>query len=237
MAANNALSDTPTKARAWLQRTYIWVRFKLGHTKEREELGYWKRAYKREDTELENYWYEQFYTAQLGLTHDSYKGKRVLDIGCGPRGSLEWATEAAERVGLDPLVEDYRELGIDQHEMDYVASGAESMPFEDGHFDIVALFNSLDHVDDAPKAIAEVTRVTRPGGTALVIVEVNHDPTPAEPHRFEWDLFDSFEGWSVVEQQRCAIRKDHNVYLSVEEGKPWRKGAGILVGRLERNKI
>ena len=28
-------------------------------------------------------------------------GMRVLDVGCGPRGSLEWATMAARRVGID----------------------------------------------------------------------------------------------------------------------------------------
>ena len=31
----------------------------------------------------------------------------TTDIGCGPRGSLEWATMAAERVGLDPPVNKY----------------------------------------------------------------------------------------------------------------------------------
>jgi len=38
----------------------------------------------------------------FGLSKDFYKGKKILDIGCGPRGSLEWADMTLERVGLDP---------------------------------------------------------------------------------------------------------------------------------------
>ena len=32
------------------------------------------------------------YTVVFGLTRDDFAGKAVLDVGCGPRGSLEWAT-------------------------------------------------------------------------------------------------------------------------------------------------
>lgn len=49
-------------------------------------------------------------------------GRRVLDVGCGPRGSLEWADRARVRVGLDPLVDAYRELGVADHAMGYVAA-------------------------------------------------------------------------------------------------------------------
>jgi len=56
----------------------------------------------------------------------------ALDIGCGPRGSLEWADMTKERYGLDPLANEYLKLGADKHKMKYVASGAEKIPFEDG---------------------------------------------------------------------------------------------------------
>ena len=58
-----------------------------------------------------------------------YEGKRILDIGCGPCGSLEWADMAAERVGLDPLVPQSMELGAKKHEMTYVAAPSEKIPF------------------------------------------------------------------------------------------------------------
>src|SRR5687767_10314946 len=51
----------------------------------------WKEKEAQESGRLLNTHYEPFYTTVFGLTHADYAGKAVLDIGCGPRGSLEWA--------------------------------------------------------------------------------------------------------------------------------------------------
>jgi ubiquinone/menaquinone biosynthesis C-methylase UbiE len=136
----------------------------------------------------------------------------VLDIGCGPRGSLEWADHAARRVGLDPLVPVYRRLGIDEHAMEYVAAPAEQMPFPDGAFDIVTSINSLDHVDHLEATCEEIARVLAPGGLPLVVVEVGHAPTIAEPHRLGWDLAARFGDAFAVE------REEHLEFLPDEPG-------------------
>jgi ubiquinone/menaquinone biosynthesis C-methylase UbiE len=154
--------------------------------KARAEMRYWRRR-KQVETTLAADHYEYFYTQLFGLTAQDYAGKRVLDIGCGPRGSLEWATLAAERVGLDPLADSYRELGIDRHAMRYVCAPAEAIPFPDGHFDVVTSFNSLDHVDDPHAAAREMVRVLAPAGTLLLIVEAEHEATLTEPHRLPAD--------------------------------------------------
>src|SRR5262245_32605460 len=110
------------------------------NTKELYEYAYW-RSCQIEEKELVNSFYERMFTRSVGLTRESYGGKRILDVGCGPRGSLEWAIHAAERVGIDVLAERYRRLGTDQHAMRYVAGNAEGMPFDDGYFDVVTSFN------------------------------------------------------------------------------------------------
>lgn len=156
-------------------------------TKGAYEYAYWKSRHLEERT-LDNGFYESMYTVGVGLDADAYAGKRILDVGCGPRGSLEWCTQAAERVGLDTLVERYRKLGIDQHEMRYIASGAEEIPFDDGHFDIVTSYNSLDHVVDVDEAIDEMTRVLAVGGMLVIVVDIHRRPTVAEPHTIPWDL-------------------------------------------------
>jgi len=198
------------------------------------ELAFWRGRQEAEGV-LRHQHYERFYTTQFGLTREDYAGRRVLDIGCGPRGSLEWADTALERVGVDPLVGRYRELGIDAHAMTYVEAGAEAIPFADGHFDITASFNALDHVDDPDAAIAELTRVTRPGGTGLVIVEVNHAPTPTEPQSLEWDVLDRFTGWEVVMARRTGIDARHDVYGSWQRQEPADLARpGIVGARLRR---
>ena len=170
----------------------------------------------------------------FGLEPSFYAGKRVLDIGCGPRGSLEWASMAAERVGLDPLVESYRSLGIDKHQMSYVGVGAEHIPFDDGHFDVVASFNSLDHVDDLDAALREIARVTAPGGTWLLVVDVAHGPTVTEPQRLEWDLLDALApDWELVER-RAFARPSDNVYDNLRAARPHEGGPGVLSAVLSR---
>lgn len=149
--------------------------------KEFNEMKYWKGRKSAEST-LRNDHYEHFYTGHFGLDRAFYRGKHVLDLGCGPRGSLEWADMVDRRVGLDPLAEKYLALGADQHQMEYASQPSESMSFADASFDIVCSFNSLDHVADVDRTIAEIKRVLRPRGLFLLLVEVNHPPSPCEPH-------------------------------------------------------
>src|SRR4051794_25469220 len=150
------------------------VTHRLRPTKASAEIGYWHDRVEVEG-QLRNDWYERAFTAHFGVDRSFYAGRRVLDIGCGPRGSLEWCDQAAERVGLDPLANRYLKLGADRHRMRYVASGVEQIPFEDGHFDIVSCLNSLDHVDDVDAAMREITRVTRRDGTLLLFCEIGHE--------------------------------------------------------------
>ncbi len=202
-------------------------------SKDDAELDYWTRRAQIEGV-LGNAHYERVFTSHFGLAAAFFDAKRVLDVGCGPRGSLEWADGAARRVGLDPLVERYRDLGIERHAMEYVAAPAERMPFDDGCFDVVATLNSLDHVDDVDRVLAEITRVAAPAATWLLTVEVGHAPTATEPHSLAWDVVDGLAGWRVDWSARNGLRADHDIYASVDEGLAYTSGAGLLRARLTR---
>lgn len=196
------------------------------------ELEYWSRKYRREQR-LSNAHYEHFYTTFFGVSKSLYSGKCLLDIGCGPRGSLEWADNALLRVGLDPLAHLYRQFGTHRHTMGYVASGAERMPFDDGRFDAVFTFNSLDHVDDLNAVITEIKRVTRPGGHLFVVAETNHTPTPTEPLSFSWNVTDRFEPeFTLLSTKRFAYLR--GTYQSLHLGLPYASGPGKLVRLVRR---
>jgi ubiquinone/menaquinone biosynthesis C-methylase UbiE len=202
------------------------------------ELEYWEKRVRDEGT-LKNDHYQHFYTEFFGLTKEDYRGKSVLDIGCGPRGSLEWADMASRRVGLDPLADEYLKLGADKHAMEYVASGSEHMPFETGAFDIVCSFNSLDHVADLDQVIREIIRVVKPNGLFLLITDVNHDPKPAEPTCFSWDIVDRFTAHFDLEQVGHWEKSKNGIYQSLLAPKPYShddlsKRYGILTARLRR---
>lgn len=206
------------------------------------EMRYWRSRARAEGVDregaagivLDNAHYEAVFTTHFRLASEFFAGKRVLDVGCGPRGSLEWADMAAERVGLDPLADEYREFGIDHHAMSYVAAPAEKMPFDDASFDVVAALNSLDHVDDIPQTIAELSRVAADGATLLLTVEARHRPTAAEPHWLDWDIVDQFSDWTVAWSARNGVRRDHNLYRSIDEDLPYKRGPGLLRARLIR---
>ena len=206
--------------------------------KRHEELAYWRSRLAAEG-QLRGTEYERFFTDWFGLTRADYEGRRVLDIGCGPRGSLDWASMTAERVGLDPLADEYVRLRGGGGGMTFVAGVAESIPFPDSHFDVIASFNSLDHVDDLGRAVAEITRVARPGAALLLVTDVGHEPTFTEPQAFSWDVLDAFAGgWDVVEARRF-LRVEDNMLKTLETAIPFEPAGhagqvGTLSARLRR---
>jgi ubiquinone/menaquinone biosynthesis C-methylase UbiE len=90
-------------------------------------------------------------------------GKRVLEAGCGTGLVLSRLKEvASETHGFDlsaGMVHKARERGLS------VALGSVTdVPFRDNTFDLVCSFKVLAHVPDITRALAELARVTRPGG-------------------------------------------------------------------------
>ena len=212
--------------------------------KETSELAFWQSRLERQGT-LANDHFEYFYTTQFGLDREFYAGKKILDIGCGPRGSLEWATEAKLRVGADPLAEEYKTLGIEKHSMRYVACGAEKLPFPDGYFNVVCSFNSLDHVDNLELAISEISRVVAPEGRFLLITDIHSTPTVLEPNAFRWDIVDRFlPRLEVVtkrhiEQSVFGDEGFADIYKSLKIGIPFshddpKERNGILAAQFEK---
>jgi SAM-dependent methyltransferase len=103
-------------------------------------------------------------------------GERILDVGTGP-GLL--AVELAARVGSDGQVvgidisDDVLELarrrlkGLEQ--ACCVRGNAVSLDLPDGSFDAVVSTQVHEYVADMPRALAELHRVLRPGGRALIL--------------------------------------------------------------------
>jgi ubiquinone/menaquinone biosynthesis C-methylase UbiE len=165
------------------------------------ELVFWENRLKHQGV-LTNDHFEYFYTTHFGFKKAFYHGKKLLDIGCGPRGSLEWATEAGIRIGIDPLAKEYRRLGTNRHSMQYVACGAENLPFTDDSFDVVCSLNSLDHVDDLDKVVDEISRVLAPRGYFLLLTDIHRHPTVLEPIAYSWDVVARFLPELEVVKQR-----------------------------------
>jgi len=186
--------------------------------KELKELSYWKKVKKVEGT-LSNAHYEYFYTSHFGINTSFYTNKVLLDLGCGPRGSLEWAENAQRRIGLDPLAADYLKLGADKQNMEYIDSGSENIPLMKGACDAIFSFNSLDHVEDFSKTIQEIKRCVTPGGLFLLLVEVNHPSTACEPHNLSPQMIiDSLRPEFSAENIQLFKPEGSGMYDSIKLG-------------------
>jgi ubiquinone/menaquinone biosynthesis C-methylase UbiE len=206
-----------------------------------QAIGWMPRARQGRGGTLRNSWYEDTFTRRVGIERAFYRDKKILDVGCGPRGSLEWADHAAERVGLDPLVDRYRSLGIDRHDTHYVNAPVEAIPYPDGYFDVVSSINSLDHVEDVDAAIREMIRVVAVGGLILLVVEIHPRPTIAEPHALPWELVRRFEpAMRVVEQRHLERPADGTNYLDADipfDHDRRTERSGILVAKMVKEAL
>ena len=97
------------------------------------------------------------------------EGQRILDTGCGVGMYVRAFRQFSEQVygiDVDPdkIAEASRELPHLQ------VAPAESLPFEDGLFDVVLSHEVWEHVNDDRAAAREAVRVLRPGGRLVVFV-------------------------------------------------------------------
>ena len=93
-------------------------------------------------------------------------GKDILECGCGTGLLLErFAAFGKSARGLD-LSAGMLALARER-KLDVCEGSVTELPFEDASFDVACSFKVLAHVPQIGKALAEMARVTRPGGVIL----------------------------------------------------------------------
>lgn len=130
--------------------------------------------------------------ALVGTTPDAV---RVLDVGCGVKPYFPYfAPYASAYIGVDV---------VDNPAADLRGS-VEQLPVDDASFDVVLCTQVLEHCDDPARAVAELRRVTAPGGRVLASthgVQVYH-PSPGDYWRWTHEglnrLFTANGNWSSL---------------------------------------
>src|SRR4051812_12368071 len=114
----------------------------------------------------------------------------VLDVYCGTRPYQDLLPPGSKSVGMD--LTDFAGVA------DVVSS--EFLPFDDESFDLVMCTEAFYYVDDPRKAVDEIARVLRPGGSVVITVSLpwEYDRNTVE-HRYTGpELEQLFGAWDDV---------------------------------------
>jgi len=163
-----------------------------------------------------DYWWNADYIELTGRRLAFDQVRNVLDVGCGIG---HWAQTLAGALPSETSV-----IGVDRdpfwidkataratarqisHRFQYRVSDAQALPFPDASFDLVTCQTLLIHVADPGAVIAEMARVTRPGGLVLA----------AEPNNLATSLvLNSVTFGDPVEEILAGVR----LQLMCERGK------------------
>ena len=107
-------------------------------------------------------------------------GRDVLEVGVGMGADhLEWAKVHPRRLaGVDfsARAVEFTRARLDLHgaKSSLAVADAENLPYAAGSFDLVYSWGVLHHTPDTARAVAEVRRVLRAGGTARIMVYQTH---------------------------------------------------------------
>lgn len=113
--------------------------------------------------------------AQIARYGGALPGRRILDLGSGMGGT----SVALALAGADVLACEYNpaycgitRLRAARYDLGLpVVNGAgERLPLADASFDLVICWDVVEHVQDPEQLLAELARVLRPGGRALLTV-------------------------------------------------------------------
>lgn len=105
----------------------------------------------------------------LELVRAQLPCEAFLDAGCGDGRYLAALADElpGRRAGVD-LSARILETARARVEADFRRASLEQLPFGDGEFDLLLCTQVIEHVPDPGRAVAELARVLRPGGTLVI---------------------------------------------------------------------
>ncbi len=143
----------------------------------------------------------------------------ALDIGCGTGYNLqllEKNTNVASITGIDSSAE-MAKIAKTNTNAKIICADCHALPFRDNEFDTIICFNTLNFLQE--KAIVEMARMLKPGGTAIVSAGSiydndgkRHKNVRINNKRLRMKLFDKKEFVSLFEKNNFKLAEFHSLF-------------------------
>ena len=122
--------------------------------------------------DLDHYHFEKLHHLPRLVPFDGYRGRKVLEVGCGAGTDLvRFARGGAVVTGVDIAAsaielarQNFAQQGLSA---DLREADGERLPFEDASFDLVYAHGVVQYTSNPSALVAECHRVLKPGGEAI----------------------------------------------------------------------
>jgi 2-polyprenyl-3-methyl-5-hydroxy-6-metoxy-1,4-benzoquinol methylase len=157
--------------------------------------------------------YPQFYASRLWeypwaiLQSQLEPGLKCADVGCGESPFTVYLKEigGCHVLGLDPDIHSEEnkdnfgvsKLFIKKSGLDIIKSSIDNIESEDSQFDRVFCLSVIEHISNCnvrAKGMREIARILKPGGLAIISVDVNLLMRLSNPLELVWESGLNFYG-------------------------------------------
>lgn len=182
---------------------------------------------------------------------------RVLDLSCGTGYGADYlGSSAAHTVGIDcdPEIVGACRARYPRASVSFVAMDGCALAFQDGAFDCIVSQDTIEHIRDDRRFVAEMARVLKPTGTLIIFTPQGkgNGVTPEDPFHVREYTQEEFRAllapyfstirWygrrqgsrlKAVERSMDAVRRFDPVGFRNLMPRPIRHGIGSLISRLQ----
>ena len=119
-----------------------------------------------------HFWFKGRRAIFFDLIERSLNGRRdlqILEVGCGAGGMLAPLSRFGHVHGVD-IAHDYMQHCKRRGYKRVVTGSGYDLPFADNSFDLVALFDVIEHIEDDHRVLSETKRILKPDGQVFISV-------------------------------------------------------------------